>query len=343
MIETLRKLCAADGVSGDEEAVRDLIAEEISGVKNIDVTTDNLGNLLVFKKGKLARQPKKRVLFAAHMDEVGFIATYIDSAGFVKIEPVGGIAENVCLGRVLRFRNGTKGVTGGKPVHLLTDEEKKTPVSFSRLYLDIGATSKEEAEKFVSPGDTCTFDSELIEFGENFVAGKAVDDRLGCAVMIDMIKGGLKYDAYFAFTVQEEVGTRGAAAAAFSARPDYAVVLEATTAADVAGVTGADMICKLGGGAVVSFMDKSTIYDRELYRLAGKTAKENNLKIQTKTGIAGGNDAGAIHKTAGGIRTIAISAPCRYIHTPECMYKRIDGLGMRILAEKMLEKLMTKN
>lgn len=318
MLETLKELCSVDGTSGREEDVRNYIINRIEG--KCEYKVDPMGNILAFKKGKDA--PKNKVMFSAHMDEVGFIVTYITSEGFLKFDTVGGIDSSVLVGRQVVFSQNEKkifGVIGLKPVHLSGAAEQGKIPSYDKLYIDIGASSKEEAEKYVCVGDSAYFVSTPVEFGENKLRSKAIDDRFGCAVMIKMIESELPYDAYFAFVVQEEIGLRGAAAAAFTVGPDYAIVLEATTAADVAGVSGADCVCKLGEGAVVSFMDRATIYDREMFKRAFEIAKEKNIPCQTKTLIAGGNDAGAIHKARGGIKTIAVSLPCRYIHSASCV------------------------
>ncbi|MDE6091806.1 MAG: M20/M25/M40 family metallo-hydrolase, partial [Ruminococcus sp.] len=192
------------------------------------------------------------------------------------------------------------------------------------LYIDIGAENKEDAEKYVNLGDCVYFESEFTELGENRIKSKAIDDRAGCAMMINLIREEPEYDTYFVFNVQEEIGLRGSRVSAFSVQPDFAIVLEATTASDIDGVSGAKKVCELGKGAVVSFMDRSTVYDKELYRLAFDIAKEENLPCQTKTMIAGGNDAGAIHITGNGIRTLAVSVPCRYLHSASCVIETDD-------------------
>jgi endoglucanase len=160
--------------------------------------------------------------------------------------------------------------------------------------------------------------------------------------MLDIILSGIEYDLHFVFTAQEEIGARGAGVAAYAIKPDYTLILEATTACDIPGVEDEKQLCKLGGGTVVPFMDKGTAYDRELYNLAFETAAENNLKCQTKTQIAGGNDSASVHKTAGGIRTVCLSVPCRYLHSPSCVIDENDFFEMRILAEKMINKLAEK-
>ena len=332
----LEKLCQLSGVSGNEKEVREFICNEIDGSCEYEI--DPLGNIIAFKKGKKA--PDKKLMIAAHMDEVGLIVTSIKADGTLKISPVGGVDAGVVIGRqVLVGDEKLVGVIGAKAVHNLSAEEKKTAPKFSKLYVDIGASNKEEAEKHVSMGDIITFKSEFIEFGNDKIKGKAIDDRAGCAIMIELIKGELEYDITFVFTVQEEIGTRGAKVATYTVKPDFAIVLETTTAADIPVASEEKRVCELGGGAVVSYMDRATIYDRELYKLAFTVAAEKNIPIQTKTMVAGGNDSGAIHVSNGGVRTLAISAPCRYLHSPSCVVNGSDLIACRDLAKVLIAKI----
>ena len=332
MIKRLLEICALDGTSGDESAVRGYI---ISHINADEVTVDNLGNVLVFKKGR--KTPNKKIMFAAHMDEVGFMVTDITEDGFLRFGAVGGIDPRVVLGRALRFRNGTKGVVGTKAVHQQSADERKKAPDFDDMLIDIGVGSYEDAEKMVHRGDCAVFDSDSFYFGDGYVKSKAIDDRAGCIIMMDMINSGPEYDAWYAFTVQEEVGTRGAKAAAYTIAPDIAVVLETTTACDIAGTSGGKRVCELGKGCVVSFMDRATIYDRSLYELARRTADKNDIANQTKTLIAGGNDSGAIHVSRGGVRTCALSVPCRYLHSPACVIKESDYIATAELASAVLK------
>ncbi len=331
MLDKLKALCELNGTSGDESRVREYIKDHITAD---EVFTDNLGNLIVFKKGK--RSPKNKIMFAAHMDEVGFIVTHISDNGFISFGAVGGIDPSVVLGRSFVLESGAYGVVGTKAIHQQSADERRSIPDFSEMYLDIGAYSAKEAEKLAPLGSRAYFDTDFFEFGDGYVKGKAIDDRLGCLVLMEMINGEPEYDAWYAFTVQEEIGTRGAKAAAFTIAPDIAFVLESTTACDIAGVSGAKTVCRLGKGAVVSYMDRSTIYDRKLYDLAFETAKANCIPVQTKTLVAGGNDSGAIHISSGGVRTCAISVPCRYLHSPSCVIKYDDFLAVNALAQKML-------
>lgn len=330
----LKDLCLLNGTSGREDAVRNYIIEKIKD--KCEYSVDALGSVIAFKKGKKA--PDKKVLVAAHTDEVGFIITDITDDGYLRFAPVGGIDAAVVLGRRVDI-NGIKGVVGAKAVHLLSDDEKKNEPAFDKLAIDIGAADKAEAEKAVSLGDCAYFASDYCEFGDGFIKSKALDDRIGCMLMIELINSDLEYDTYFCFNVQEEVGLRGSGCSAYAVKPDVAVILESTTAADIDDVTGGDKCCVLGKGPVVSFMDSRTIYDKQIFDLAFEVAKENNIKIQTKTKIAGGNDAGAIQKSGAGCRVAAVSLPCRYIHSGSSVVKIADIEETRRFLPLFLSKL----
>ena len=330
----LKDLCLLNGTSGREDAVRNYIIEKIKD--KCEYSVDALGSVIAFKKGRKA--PDKKVLVAAHTDEVGFIITDITDDGYLRFAPVGGIDAAVVLGRRVDI-NGIKGVVGAKAVHLLSDDEKKNEPAFDKLAIDIGAADKAEAENAVSLGDCAYFASDYCEFGDGFIKSKALDDRIGCMLMIELINSDLEYDTYFCFNVQEEVGLRGSGCSAYAVKPDVAVILESTTAADIDGVTGGDKCCVLGKGPVVSFMDGRTIYDKQIFDLAFEIAKENNIKIQTKTKIAGGNDAGAIQKSGAGCRVAAVSLPCRYIHSGSSVVKIGDIEETRRFLPLFLSKL----
>lgn len=332
MIDTIKKLSLLCGTSGRETKIREYIISEIDG--KCDWHTDALGNIIAFKKG--IKTPAHKIMLDAHMDEVGVIVTYITADGMLKFSPVGGIDTKVLLARQIIFDNGTLGVVGIKPIHLAKGDEKTKIPDADSLYIDIGASSKEEAEKLIKIGDTGVFISDFVEFGDNRIKGKALDDRVGCAVLLDMINSDLPYDAYFSFSVQEEIGLRGAATAAYGIDPDYAIVLETTTAADLIDVPDHKKVCKLGEGATVSFMDRSTLYNKDLFDTAFRVAGEKGIKIQPKTVIAGGNNAGAIHKARAGIKTITINTPCRYLHSPSCVCDTRDIASVRALAEALL-------
>lgn len=339
MLKNLKDLCLINGISGDEDFVRAYIINEIKDFAKYEI--DSLGNLIVFKKGH--ETPKNKVMVSAHMDEVGMIVNFINSDGTLKISSVGGVDPRVVFGRQVTVGdNSIIGVIGAKAVHNLSSEERKTAVTFDKMYVDIGCENKEQAEKLVSLGDSVCFSSDYIEFGDNFIKAKAIDDRAGCAIMINLIKQELEYDTYFTFVVQEEIGLRGARCAAYSVNPDYAIVLESTTAADIPSASGADRVCQLGNGPVVSYMDNSTIYNKELYKLAFEVSQEISIPCQTKTKVAGGNDAGAIHISRQGVKTIAISVPTRYLHTPSCVIKKEDFENSYKLTKAFIDRIYNR-
>lgn len=320
MLELIKKLSLLNGTSGREDDVRDFIIAEIKDFAQ-SYEIDPLGNLIVFKKGN--KVPKNKVLLDAHMDEVGFMITNINSDGTLGFERIGGIDKRVMIGKAVTVgEERINGVLGLKPIHMTKGDEKLAMPE--KMYIDIGADSAEEARKLVSPGDCAYFNSDFVEFGNGFIKGKALDDRAGCAILINMIKSELPYDMYFNFATGEEVGSGAAGTAAYRVNPDYSIVVETTTAADLADVPENKKVCKLGEGAVISFMDRRTIYPRDLFDRAFTLAERDGIKAQVKSAVAGGNNAGAIHKTAGGIRTLTVSMPCRYLHSPSCVLKTED-------------------
>lgn len=321
-LSLLEKLCCETGVSGDEGRIRDMIFSEIRNFAD-EIKVDSFGNLIVFKKGR--ERPSKKIMISAHMDEVGFIVNDITDDGLVKFLTVGGISDDAVLGKKVLFcRNKCPGVIGSKPVHLLRSSEKKKFDSINDLYIDIGVDSKHEAEKYISYGDYISFFPNFDLNSNGIIRAKALDDRVGCFILINLIKSELPFDAYFTFVVQEEVGLRGAKTAVYQVNPDAAIVVEATTAADIPSVEGARSVCSLGEGAVISFMDRSTIYDREYFDLALSLSKKQNIKAQVKRAVAGGNDAGAINVFGSGVRTLAVSLPCRYLHSQTSMISVSD-------------------
>lgn len=337
MLDTMETLCCLDGVSGCEDEVREYILERVMPFAD-EIRTDPMGNLMVFKRG--ACTPAKRVMLAAHMDEVGLIITEITEDGYLRFDTAGGMDRRVLMGkRVFVGAGRVLGVIGSKAIHLTTAEQRKSLPEIREMYIDIGAKNREEAVSHVSPGDTAAFDDSVIRFGDGYVKAKALDDRIGCAAMVELIESQLPCDCWFAFTVQEEVGCRGAAAAARTIEPEVSLILETTTAADIPGVDGADKICELGKGVVIPFMDRGSIYDRELYRLLGRLAEENGIPWQTKSRIAGGNDASAFQRAAGGARVAAISVAVRNIHSPACTAKLSECEDQLELARLFLREM----
>ncbi len=338
MLEMIEELCALSGISGRENAVRDYIINKIKDYAEYSI--DPLGNLIVFKRGK--NPAKNKVMLDAHMDEVGMMISAITSEGYLKFVKVGGIDSRVMLGRAVKVgEKAVNGVIGIKPVHLVDKDKEADIPKPDDLYIDIGAKSKEEAAEYVRIGDAAWFAGDFVEFGDGFVKSKALDDRAGCAILIEMIRSEIEYDTWFSFSVQEEIGTRGAQTAAFTIAPDYAIVVETTTAADISGVKDEKRVCVCGEGGTVSFMDRSTLYDRELFDKAFEIAARDGIKCQPKTMVAGGNDAGAIHKSRGGVKVLTVSVPCRYLHSPGCVIKYSDVEESLKLIRAMAEEFAT--
>lgn len=334
-MELLKKLCLTDGVSSGEDKVRELIISEIKDHAD-SIETDSSGNLIVFKKGE--QQPKHKLLLSAHMDEVGFIVTHANADGTLCVDEVGGIDRRVILGKKVRLcESDIYGVFGVKPIHLSNGDEAGKIPKLSDMYIDIGAKDKSDAENHVVIGELAAFEG-YYEENEQAIIAKALDDRAGCAVLIELIKSELPYDMYFTFVVQEEVGLRGAKTAAYTVAPEFAIVVETTTAADIPGVEESKRVCKLGEGAVISFMDRRTLYDKQLYKKTFSAAQKAGVKAQAKQAVAGGNDSGVISTTKGGVRTIAVSLPCRYLHSAHTVAYKEDLIAV----EKTVRELAVK-
>ena len=337
MIETLKTLCMLSGVSGQEDEVRDYILERAMPYAD-EIHTDAMGNLMVFKKG--AVHPEQRIMLCAHMDEVGLIITRIEDEGYLRFQFIGGVDRRVVLGkRVYVGRERIPGVIGLKACHLVSRDEEKNVPKADELYIDVGAKSKEEAAKHIELGDYGVFDDSVTEFGDGYIKAKAIDDRCGCAAMLKLIEEDLPCDTWFAFTVQEEVGARGAMGAAFRLTPDIALVLEGTTAADLPYVEEGKQICRLGKGPVLTFMDRGTIYDRELRALLIRLAEENGIAWQTKEQIAGGTDGRVIQRSRAGVKTAIIATAVRNIHSPASVASEKDAENMLVLARLFLREM----
>lgn len=337
MSDYLKDLCLLNAVSGNEESVRNFIIDKIK--EFCEYSVDNLGNVIALRKGR--KTPDKKLMVAAHTDEVGLIITSIRSDGTLTFDAVGGIDSAVIIGKKVKIGKAElNGVVGSKAVHKLSAKQRDEAPEISNLYIDFGAADKQDAEKNVNVGDYAYFDSDYIEFGNRRIKAKAIDDRAGCAIMLSLIEEEPEYDTWFVFNVQEEIGLRGSTVSAYTVQPDIAIVLEATTAADIDGASGAERVCEVGKGPVVSFMDRSTMYDKELYKTAFSLADELGISCQTKSMIAGGNDSGAIHISGKGVRTIAVSLPCRYLHSPSCVISAQDYDDTYTLVKAMMKKVL---
>lgn len=317
----LKTLTELNGISGSEDAVRDFIKQEASKYCT-DIKVDSIGNVIALKKGRNSRY---KVMLSAHMDEVGFMVTGYGENGTLKFKNVGGIDERILLGKKVTV--GDKripGVIGSKPIHMQEPQERSSNIKMKSMYIDIGTDKREEAERLAPLGEYIAFDSEYVEFGEDCIKAKALDDRVGCCILLEALKNTYAFDLYCCFTVQEEVGLRGSEVASYAVDPDLALVIEGTTCSDVPGVEKYDYSTVLGGGAALTIMDRTAYADKTLVGFLYNIAKKKDIKAQFKQTTTGGNDAGKIQRTRAGVKVASISVPCRYIHSPVSVMSRKD-------------------
>ena len=339
-IDLLRALCAEFGPSGCEGNVADFIEKRLNGI--CEIRRDRMGNVIAHLPGH-----GPRVMLSAHMDEVGMMITDIDDKGYLRFANVGSIDARVLCGRAVTVgneQNQLPGVIGAKAIHLQSADERKTATAVSAMYIDIGASSREEAEKYVDLGDFAAFASEFVAFGEENrrLRGKAIDDRWGCAVAIETLCAladkPLDIDLYAVFSVHEEMGKSGARVAAYAIRPDVSITLEATAIADLPDAAAAAKVGNIGQGGLISFVDKGTVYDAGLIAFALETAKAAGIPVQLKRWSAGSNDSAQINRAADGSRALVISAPTRYIHSGSCVADARDFDAICSLLQAMLER-----
>lgn len=296
----LERLTQCTGVSGREEAVCEILKSEAEKFAD-EIYKDALGNLIVHKKGG-----GKKIMLCAHMDEIGVAVTYIDENGFLRFGAIGGLYIKRLLNRRVVFENGTVGV--------IDTEADNKELKLSKMYIDIGVSSRKEAEELVSVGDMAAFEGGYAQNGDRVIS-KALDNRAGCYALIRTLqRAGEENDLYFCFSVQEEVGLRGAKTAAYSVAPDYAIAVDVTDTGDTPECE--KMAVRLGGGAAVKVMDRSVICHPEVRSALIELAKENKIPYQLEVMCDGGTDAGAIHSSRGGVKTGGVSIPTRYIHSP---------------------------
>lgn len=332
LIKELVNLC---GVSGDEGEVRAFLKEKIAPFAD-EIIVDAIGNLIALKKG----DNSKKIMLAAHMDEVGFIISGINDKGYLEFKTVGGIDTRVMLSKkVLIGKNKIPGVIGIKAIHLQEKADRESVPKVKDLYIDIGAENKEDAEKVVSIGDYAAFDTRFEMLGDDTFKAKAVDDRAGCAILLELIKKPVKYDTYFVFTTQEEVGLRGATVAAHRVNPDACMVLEATSCNDVYECPEHEYVTSIGKGAAITFMDGRHIAPKDIFKWLCGAARDAGISFQLKRSISGGNDSGKIHLAKGGVKTISVSVPARYIHSPCSVASLEDIESARRIGELFLDRI----
>ncbi|MCL2006555.1 MAG: M28 family peptidase [Treponema sp.] len=315
----IKKLTDINGLPSWEDDIRAAIKEEIKG--HVDsMFTDRLGNLIAVKNGKAQGA---HIGLSAHMDETGMVVKQIEKSGLIKFE-TWGVLPGILLSKSVKIgKKGVPGVIGAKPVHLQKPPERETVMELDRIYIDIGATSKEDAEKYVQIGDYIAFDSEYRELGKHKIKAKALDDRLGCAAIIEVLKSPVKRKITAIFCVQEEVGLRGSAVAANQVFADIYVNLEGTVCADPEEEEHL-RITNQGKGPALSLIDRSSIYLKKYYDMMIKCAKDNKIPLQFRRTSAGGTDSANYHGSHGGTPVIGLAVPCRYIHTPVSICDKRD-------------------
>lgn len=314
-VSLLKEICQIAGAPGFEKRIRDLVVELVTPISD-EVKIDNLGNVIAIKKGK--RNPDgKRVMVAAHLDEIGFIVTHIDENGFLRFHTLGGFDPKTLTAQrvIVHGKKDLIGVMGSKPIHVMTAEEKTKLPKTTDFFIDLGM-SKSEVEKFVTIGDPVTRDRELIEMGD-CVNCKSIDNRVAVFILIETLKK-LKnpaYDVYATFTVQEEVGIRGANVAAHGINPDFGIALDTTIAFDVPGAQTHEKVTELGKGTAIKIMDAMTICDYRMVEFMKQTAAKEKINWQPEILTAGGTDTAGVQRMGKqGAIAGAISIPTRHLH-----------------------------
>ena len=322
----LEQLSNAFGPAGCEDEVRRTLARALRDQVD-DLQTDALGNLIAFKRGN-GSEPRLKVMVDAHTDEVGLMITRIEKNGLLGFRAVGGIDERLLLAKgVIVGEKRLPGVIAAPPVHLTSQEQRNKVIKMEQLVIDIGASGEEEAKGQVQLGEYAVFDTRfqvLAQEGLRTAKGKALDDRVGCAVAAALAGEEYAVDLYLSFSAQEEVGLRGARVAAFRIEPDVAFALEGTICDDTPKKVDVSPTTELGKGPAITLMDRSFIADKRLVRLLLDTADAEGIPHQIKQPGLGGTDAGAIHLSKAGVPSAGVSVPCRYIHAPVGMLSLND-------------------
>jgi len=332
MYQTLKELIKVHGVSGREGAVAKAISEKIAPYVD-EISTDALGNLIALKKGN--GENKRKRMLCAHMDEIGFLITFIEDSGLLRIAPVGGIHFAASAFTEVVSESGVHGVL------VPNDDTKPADFAADKFYIDIGAKNKKDAERRVSIGDFFVCAPNLIRLMNSRVAGRPFDDRVGCAVVIENARyfseNAPKNDVYYVFSVQEEVGLRGAKTSAYSVDPDYALVFDVTGTGDTPSAK--PMACSVGSGAAIKIKDSSVICHREVVASLVSLAKANKITHQCEILAYGGTDTAAIQMSRGGAKVGAISIPTRYIHSGVELLDMKDAKACSDLSIKFIESI----
>lgn len=337
-VKLLAEICEVAGAPGFEQRIREIVLREVTPLVD-SVSVDNMGNVIAVRKGK---DSAKKVMIGAHMDEIGFIVTHIDDNGFVRFHTLGGFDPKTLTAQrvIIHGKKDLVGVMGSKPIHVMTAEERNKVPKTTDYFIDMGM-SKSEVEKYISVGDSITRDRELIEMGD-CVNCKSIDNRVSVFILIEMFRQmkDAAYDVYGVFTVQEEVGIRGASVAAQAIQPDFGFGLDTTIAFDVPGAAGHEKVTELGKGTAIKIMDSRTICDYRMVSYMKEVADKNNIKWQPEILTAGGTDTMAIQQmTAGGSIAGAVSIPTRHIHQVIEMAHKEDIKNSIDLLQRCVENL----
>ena len=332
MLELLEKFTAGFGPAGEEMIITELIKDEITGYCD-EIKTDKLGNLIAYKKGK----GNKKIMLAAHMDEIGIMITHIDEEGFLRFTPIGGVNPRILRHQKMVFVDGTLGTIGVEKLDDIKD------LKLEKLFLDIGQDSKDKVEKQISIGDTAVYQKNYYHTGDRIIAN-SLDDRAGCALLAGLLQEIKEpaHDLYFVFTSQEEVGTRGATTAAFGISPDLALAVDVTDTGDTPEARTMDV--KLGAGAAIKIMDRGSISHPGIRKTLEELAQKNDISYQHEVLEFGATDARAIQLSKEGVPSGTLSIPCRYIHSPAEMidvndYKSCAQLLERFVTSELLDEI----
>lgn len=336
-VNLLKRICEAPGAPGFENPVRKLILSEIKGYAD-EVSVDNMGNVIAIKKG--VQNPEgKKVMVAAHMDEIGFLVSHIDEEGFIRFQTLGGFDPKTLTAQrvIIHGKKDIIGVMGSKPIHVMKPEERNKVAKIEDYFIDCGM-KKEELEKWIEIGNPITRERELIEMGD-CVNCKSIDNRVAVYILIETLKN-LKnpaFDLYAVFTVQEEVGIRGANVAAHTINPDFGIALDTTIAYDLPGAQSHEKVTELGKGTAIKIMDAMTICDSRMVRFLKKTANENNIPWQPEILAAGGTDTSGVQRMGKtGSIAGAISIPTRHLHQViEMAHKKDIGHSIELLISSL--------
>ena len=316
----LKKLTDACGLPGFEDEVREIIKTELAGYVD-SIKVDRMGNLIAVKNEN-ASGP--HIAISAHMDEVGLCVKHIDKSGGIKFASWGVDQRLLPSMRVLVGKDRIPGVIAFKPSYFQSEAERRSVADINQLYIDIGCEKKEECEKLVSLGDFVAFDSKFVEFGEGKIKAKALDDRVGCAAIIEILKSDVKCKLTGVFCVQEEVGLRGSALASKTLKADMVINIEGTIGADMEGVPKNEHVTNQGAGPALSLIDRTSIYLRQYINGIIGVAEKYNIPYQLRRTGMGGTDAGNYHTAQSGTPCIGIAVPCRYIHSPVSVMSKSD-------------------